>query len=48
MCWNYRKLQVVLRVVDACGIWDVVSGPYKAKYGLLLVDKGVAKGAGKR
>lgn len=35
-------------VISGPGIWDIVSGPYKAKYGLLLIDKGVAKGSGKR
>ena len=35
-------------IISGAGIWDVVSGPYKSKYGLLLIDKSVAKGAGKR
>ncbi len=35
-------------IISGPGIWDVVSGPYKSKYGLLLVDKGAAKGTGKR
>ena len=34
--------------IEGPGIWDVVSGPYRSHYGLQLVEKGVAKGAGKR
>lgn len=35
-------------IIEGPGIWDVVSGPYRSRYGLQIVDKGVAKGAGKR
>lgn len=35
-------------IISGPGVWDTVSGPYKSKYGLLLVDKAVAKGSGKK
>lgn len=35
-------------VISGPGIWDIISGPYKSKYGLLLLDRAVAKGSGKK
>jgi len=35
-------------VIEGPGIWDVVSGPYRSRYGLDIVDTAVAKGKGKR
>jgi hypothetical protein len=35
-------------VIEGPGIWDVMSGPYKSRYGLELVERAVAKGKGRR
>lgn len=35
-------------VIEGPGIWDVVSGPYRSRYGLQIVEKAVAKGKGRR
>ena len=35
-------------VIEGPGIWDAVSGPYRSRYGLDIVDTSVAKGKGKR
>lgn len=35
-------------VIEGPGIWDAVSGPYRSRYGLGIVDTAVAKGKGKR
>lgn len=35
-------------VIEGPGIWDVISGPYRSRYGLELVDGSAAKGKGRR
>ena len=35
-------------VIEGPGIWDVLSGPYRSRYGLEIVEKAVAKGKGRK
>ena len=35
-------------IIEGPGIWDMISGPYRSRYGLQLVEKAVAKGVGRR
>ena len=35
-------------VIEGPGIWEAISGPYRSRYGVEIVEKSVAKGKGKK